>query len=61
MAGATEKLALADAIQLHDERVAKAIEDTQRLRAELDVAESRQRSVFEARRVFIKAISEHKP
>lgn len=46
------RLALADAMQLHDERVRLAIEECRRLRAELDRAEARQREVMQARDAF---------
>lgn len=49
------RLAVADAMQLHDERVRKAIERTRMLRAELEAAEQEQRAVMAAHDAFRKA------
>lgn len=46
------RLAVADAMQLHDERVRKAIETTRSLRAALDDAELEQEVVIAARAAF---------
>ena len=50
------RLALADAMQLHDERVANAIANTRRLRAELEEAEAHQQAVMQAKAAFVAAI-----
>lgn len=51
------RLALADAMQLHDERVRQAIDNVRRLRDELDAAEKHQRFVMQARSTFKGAIA----
>lgn len=51
------RVALADAMQLHDERVQDAIATCRRLRAELEVAEARQRQVIEARKAFVRYVA----
>lgn len=56
MGAASERLALADPMQLHNERVAIAIETSRRLRAELEDAERRQAQVMQSRAAFVKAI-----
>ena len=55
------RLAMADAMQLHDERVARAIERSRLARAELEAAESHQRAVIEARNAFKASIRDARP
>ena len=56
MASTVERLALADAMQLHDERVRNAIDRARQLRSDLEDAEAHQRAVMQARRAFIDAV-----
>lgn len=49
------RLAVADAMQLHDERVRKAVEQTRSLRAALEDAELDQEMAIAARAAFRKA------
>ena len=50
------KIALADAMHLHDERLANANAEVYRLRAELEAAERRQTMVREARIQFMRYV-----
>lgn len=58
MDNATAKLALAEAMRLHEERVRRAIDRTRDLRARLELAEAHQRVVMQARDEFKKAVSD---
>lgn len=50
------QLALAEAMNLHNERVRMAIEDTRRLRSELEEAEAHQQRMMKAKEAFVQAV-----
>lgn len=56
MASPIERLALAEAIQLHDERVRMAAERSRYARSDLDAAEANQRAVIQAQKLFLDSI-----
>lgn len=50
------RIAMADAMQLHNERMASANAEVRRLRAELEAAEIRQAQVRDARLTFMRYV-----